>query len=92
MPKDYPLDVIAKQIDGIMRPGLTFYQKWTCAKCGDRVTGNTPNKLFTSGHHEECDGVTDITKTGCGFAVHFAGFASELLDMLDGKKSNQKAN
>ena len=78
--KNFPLDECARGVAAIMRerPGSAFYQKWTCGKCGERVTGGTPNKLFTQGHHEEkadgswCGHVTDIRKTGCNYAVHMA--------------------
>jgi hypothetical protein len=71
--KNYSLDECARGVAALKRqkPNATFFQKWTCAKCGDRVTGNTPDKLFTQGHHEDCGHITDITKTGCNYAVHF---------------------
>ena len=70
---DYPLEECARTVARLkrQRPNATFFQKWTCAKCGDRVTGNTPDKLFTTGHHEDCGGITDIRTTGCNYAVHF---------------------
>ena len=84
--KNYPLDECARAVDRFLRknPGSAFYQKWTCGKCGERVTGNEPNRLFTEGHHEEksdgspCGHVTDISKTGCNYALHmaFGGVAS----------------
>jgi hypothetical protein len=66
---NYPIETCAKTLHEIMQPGMTFYQKWTCEKCGDRVTGNTPNKLFTSGHHEDCGHTTDLTRRGCNYVI-----------------------
>jgi hypothetical protein len=83
--KNFPLEECARGVDRFLRanPGSAFYQKWTCGGCGERVTGSTPNKLFTLGHHEEkadgspCGYVTDICKAGCNYAVHmvFGGLA-----------------
>lgn len=64
---DYPLSVIAESMQKQIARGATCYQKWTCGQCGDRVTGNIPNKLFTQGHHEDCGFVTDIEASGCNF-------------------------
>jgi hypothetical protein len=78
--KNYPLAECARGVDQILRncPGSVFFQKWTCVRCGERVTGNTPNMLSEFGHHEEradgsaCGGVTNIRKSGCNYAVHMA--------------------
>jgi len=85
--KNYPLDECARAVDRILRdnPGAAFYQKWTCGKCGERVTGGTANLLCEHGVHTEradgtlCGYVTDITKAGCNYAVHMAigGLADE---------------
>lgn len=79
--KNHPIEECARGIAEVLRkrPGAACYQKWTCENCGDRVTGNTPNKLFTHGHHEECGHTTDLRKTGCNYMVHFV--AGGLADM-----------
>ena len=71
---DYPLDVCIASVKRILAtsPGTVIYQKWTCAKCGDRVTGNTPNGMFELGHHEECGHVTNIRASGCNYSVHLS--------------------
>ena len=71
--KNFPLEECAYGVARLkeQNPTATFFQKWTCEKCGDRVTGNEPDKLFTHGHHEECGHITDIRKTGCNWAAHF---------------------
>ena len=78
--KNYPLEVCAKALKKRMRNerNITFFQKWTCGQCGERVTGNIPNKLFIEGHHEErtdgspCGYVTDIRKSGCNYVILMA--------------------
>lgn len=72
--KNYPLEDCAKALAQILNdhPGSAFFQKWTCGGCGERVTGTTANKLFTSGKHEDCGYITDLKRTGCNYMVHFA--------------------
>lgn len=64
---DYPLAVIADSMTKQIARGAECYQKWTCGNCGERVTGSTPNKLFTQGLHEDCGYVTDLEQKGCNF-------------------------
>ena len=64
---DYPLDDIAASMQKQIARGAVCYQKWTCANCGERVTGNTPDKVFTQGYHEDCGYTTDLTTRGCNF-------------------------
>jgi len=61
---------LSKHLDEIKAGRMTFYQTWTCFKCKQRVTGNTPNKLFIMGHHEDCGFVTDLQKAGCNYLLH----------------------
>ena len=67
------LEEAAKRADYWLQnnPGATVYQKWTCEKCGDRVSANEPNKFTTMGHHEKegCGHITDMRKTGWGFRL-----------------------
>jgi hypothetical protein len=66
---DYPIDECAEALAMHVAEGRAFFQKWTCEGCGERVTGNTPNKLFTHGHCEECGHVTDIKRRGCNYML-----------------------
>jgi predicted RNA-binding Zn-ribbon protein involved in translation (DUF1610 family) len=79
-PKDFPLEECARTLERVLahHPGSAFYQKWTCGGCGTRVTATTMNKLALVGHCDDCGFETDIRKTGCNYAVHFAigGLAS----------------
>jgi len=80
--KNYSIDECAKTIkekfdSGKWPADTKFYQKWTCEKCGERVTGENPNRLFTEGHHSEkddgtiCGHTTDLRIHGCNYMVHF---------------------
>ena len=75
MYNDYPIEECAAACKKIIARGGTVYQKWTCENCGDRVTGNEPDKLFTHGHHEDCGHVTDIRKKGCSYIAILPGLA-----------------
>ena len=74
---DYPIEECAAALEQILHdePQTTFFQKWTCGKCGERVVGSNANKLFTEGLHDEkddgspCGHVTDIRKTGCNYML-----------------------
>ena len=76
---NFPLKECGDAVDKIIREnkGAMVYQKWTCAKCGERVTANNPNIFTTRGYHQErndgkmCQGVTDIEKDGCNYQVRF---------------------
>jgi hypothetical protein len=71
--KNYPLSECVKAADRIVKEqrGQVF-QKWTCFRCKERKTAETPN-LFTSyGHCIECGYVTDIEKSGCNYVAIFS--------------------
>jgi len=88
-PKNISLRAAEAQLLKIMRPGLHFYQKWTCAKCGERVTGNTPDLLFEQGLHEDCGYITDLRETGCGYSVMASGKAAfDYLDLISTRKKH----
>jgi hypothetical protein len=70
---NYPIEECAEAVVRILQQspkGTAFFQKWTCGKCGARVTGQSPNKLFTHGKHDECGYTTDLRRAGCNYAVH----------------------
>lgn len=71
-------DTTLQKIMPTLPEGSAFFQRWTCAGCGARVTGNTPNKLFIAGHCEDCGHMTDIIKSGCNYSIHttIGGLAS----------------
>lgn len=73
---DHPLYECAAAADKLARAGCKVYQKWTCEKCGERVTGNEPNHWTEQGLHEErsdgsaCGHITDLRIKGCNYMVH----------------------
>jgi len=58
---DYPLDQIAREVTKHLKAGLTFYQKFTCSHCGQRLTVEEKNRLFTEGTCDQCGKTTQIT-------------------------------
>lgn len=70
---DGPLTEIEKECQAHLEAGDTFYQKFTCDACGERVTMSDPNVLYTQGRHDECpvqDGhITDLRVKGCNYMV-----------------------
>ena len=53
-----------------LRPAnSTAYFKWTCGSCGERVTCDQPNSLFTSFIHEDCGYETRTQDGDLGFLL-----------------------
>lgn len=53
---DVHKDILIKQMNEVLRtkPNARCFVKWTCTRCGDRVTSNVPNVFNTGGYlHEE---------------------------------------
>ena len=69
MATDYPLEEIADTLEPLVAAGCTFIQKWTCRQCGVRKAMVESNKLFTKGHCDECDVVTDLVEQGCNYML-----------------------
>lgn len=66
---DFPLSEIRATCEALIKGGAFILQKWTCGKCGRRITGNNVNALCENGHCQHCEHVTDLTETGCNFAL-----------------------
>ena len=66
---DYPLDVIAKSCDLVIKRGGFILQKWTCEGCNRRITGNNVNVMVEQGHCQDCNHVTDLRRRGCNFML-----------------------
>lgn len=69
MKGDFPYDAVVTQAEALIRDGATVFQKFTCQKCGKRLTLDVPNIFLERGQCEVCGGVTDIRRTGCNFLV-----------------------
>jgi predicted RNA-binding Zn-ribbon protein involved in translation (DUF1610 family) len=66
---DYPLDECAATLQRLVENGATFWQKFTCANCGERKTMDVPNVLYTAGHCDSCGHLTNIEETGCNYLL-----------------------
>lgn len=72
---DHPIDECAKVADRLIAAGCDVYQKWTCGKCGERVTANNANHWTEQGHHEEkadgspCGHITNLRIAGCNYTA-----------------------
>lgn len=73
---DLPMPVAAERIADVLKlPNATVYIKWTCPRCGDRVSANDPvprredgRVEFRPGYlHEERE---DGTWCGCLYPTH----------------------
>ena len=80
IPKDFPLEEIAAIMYPLIQQGCETYQKFTCSLCASRQTIDEPNVLYKTAKCELCGTITDLAKTGCGFAV--VGNSKIVLDNL----------
>lgn len=67
---NYPFYEVLEGANAEIAKGHTIHQKFTCAKCGERQTMETPNVFFKTGKCEECSHITDIEADGCNYLVH----------------------
>jgi hypothetical protein len=68
---DYPWDEIVKAVNQHIANGATIYQKFSCEKCGQRLTMDVPNILFYEGTCDRCGHTTDIRKRGCNYLLEW---------------------
>jgi len=68
-PKDHPFKVIVEVVRIHALRGRLCYQKFSCSKCGQRLTMETPNVLYKTASCDQCQTVTDIEKQGCNFML-----------------------
>ena len=62
-------DTLAHHKEAIFAGTMTFWQKFTCEKCWQRIQVDEPNKLFVLGHCQHCNHVTDLAKSGCNYSL-----------------------
>jgi len=76
---------IIEKMKKFIDQGWLCFIKWTCDKCGERVTCNTPNAFFTEGYtHEEC-GHTSYPKK-FGLMIILDKYNMELLEKQNENK------
>jgi hypothetical protein len=66
---DYPIEQCAEKAEQYIRNGARIYQKFTCEKCGQRLTMDEPNVFYETGDCDQCGHVTDIRKNGCNYMM-----------------------
>lgn len=67
--KNHPLEICRKAAEEKMNDGWIVYQKFTCAKCGQRLTIGVPNVFYATGTCDKCNHITDIAKDGCNYLL-----------------------
>ena len=67
--ENFPLSEVAAAVQKFDPDVYTFFQKFTCAGCGQRLTIDTPNRLYTEGTCDKCDAVTNIEQQGCNYLL-----------------------
>jgi hypothetical protein len=72
---NFPLKEVRKAVVKQLKqhPNYKFYQKFTCAGCGERLGIDEPNKFYTKGNCDNCSTITDIKKDGCNYMVVMEG-------------------
>lgn len=68
-PHDYPFDEVVVAVEKLIKDGWQVHQKFTCEKCGTRLTISEPNVFYTSGSCDKCGHVTDIKAQGCNYLI-----------------------
>ena len=66
---DVPWDALCARAEEWSAKGAYVFIKWTCVVCGSRQTFAEPNHIYDEGECEDCGAVTDLRKTGGGFAL-----------------------
>ena len=83
---DIPIEKARRDALELNAKGINTYQKFTCEKCGNRLTMDDANIFYDNGRCDACGHVGPITH--CGYMVHARGPAVEHLmkDMLSKRK------
>lgn len=71
--KDHPFGVILAAAKKHAEAGRLCYQKFSCSKCGQRLTMETPNVFHRTGSCDQCGHITDIEKQGCNYLLEVPG-------------------
>ena len=69
--ENFAFDKMADAVEKLLqRPDVfAVFQKFSCGNCMSRQTIDQPNRLFTHGRCDACGCITDLTKSGCNYAV-----------------------
>ena len=66
---DHPMEDCILEAQKLVHDGHQIFQKFTCAKCGERLTIDEPNKFYTHGTCHVCGTLTDIRINGCNYML-----------------------
>ena len=66
---DFPFDAVIAECRIKAAEGARCYQKFSCSKCGQRLTMEQPNMFWHEGTCDQCGTVTDIKKQGCNYMM-----------------------
>jgi hypothetical protein len=66
---DHPFNEVCHDAEQLIENGATVFQKFSCTKCGQRLTIEEPNVFYKSANCDKCGTVTDIAKQGCNYLL-----------------------
>lgn len=69
MYNDYPWNEILEAMHERIAAGYDFYQKFSCEKCGQRLTMPEKNIMYEHGICDQCGHETDIKARGCNYKL-----------------------
>ena len=82
---DFPFDEVIAECRIKAAEGARCYQKFSCSKCGQRLTMEQPNMFWHEGACDQCGTLTDIKAQGCNYMLLMAGRRTleELVETTD---------
>ena len=66
---DFPFWDVVETANEQIKKGNTVHQKYTCSRCRNRLTIETPNVFHKTGTCDKCNAVTNIEKHGCNYLI-----------------------
>lgn len=66
---DYPFIEVVASCTKLLNLGHHFHQKFSCDKCGQRLTVDRPDVLYETGTCEACGHTTNIQERGCNYML-----------------------
>lgn len=61
---DLPVEEAARRAQKLIDTGYIVFFKFTCEKCGARLTFDRPNTIYEKGLCDQCGHITPIKKVG----------------------------
>jgi len=81
--RDLPIPEAVEMANELLAlsPFASVFFKFTCERCGNRLTFDVPNVLFKRGSCDKCGHITEIKKVG--FMAVFGATARQLNTLLN---------